>query len=197
MRKVAIIGVIAIILAVGFGYVVRARLRGAEMGTDITYALDAAGAARVEMREKVYFTTPEIERNYDGVLARQSGTPLDVRSQQARVRQAVNKLVKATGRTDMAVENFGGRLEKANGYGARVLTFNWRNFARRDQDTWRVDFRGAGQISLNERSTLVLLLPAGAAIAELSVAPDERSGERLVWRGPREMQWPYIVYRLP
>jgi len=197
LRKLLVVMVVLIGLALSYNLTMRAKLRDVERGTDIVYRIQPSGNATVEMREKIYFTKPEYERNYDVIIARQKDRPLDVRSQETRVRQLIKRLAEQTGYDGWKVVNFKGRLEKNRDYGARVLSFDWYNFARPWGSDWVVDYRIAGGVSMNEKSSFSVVLPWGAEIIRVEPGPDERDGLRLTWRGPREMTWPYVVFRLP
>jgi len=162
-------------------------------GTDMIYVLDEEGNARVTMVDKVYFTTPAVEKNFEETLSR----PVAVQDLELRIKEMVQKLAREAGVSDWAVDGFSGYRKKEVGFGGRYVSFTWKNFARRQGNQLVVDFRFAQKIRMNEHSSLVIVPPAGLKIIRLEPVADSKGQDRLVWQGPKEIAWPYLVLARP
>ncbi|MHB1006717.1 MAG: hypothetical protein ACYC3S_13900 [Chloroflexota bacterium] len=64
-------------------------------------------------------------------------------------------------------------------------------FTKPESDAaWKVAFPPAHAVTMNEFSTLTIVLPTGTKLTSVDPKPDETTDGALTWRGPREMTWP-------
>ena len=196
MAKVlfAVFGVF-IVLGAFAAFDFRGKMSAARLGSDVTYTLDAQGNASVEMVNKSYFTDPDTEKNFDGMVAR-LGEP-DTAAFRKGVEDSLKNISDKTGR-QMALSGFQGSFERKSDYGAQVYGFQWADFAQQRNGVWVVDFRAANGMKLTKDSTLTIVLPAGATVVKVDPAPTAGDGGgKLTWSGPSEMPWPYVEYKSP
>ncbi|MCL4426286.1 MAG: DUF4897 domain-containing protein [Firmicutes bacterium] len=189
MRRWLLILVLLLVPGILSAWQLRTRVDQGVYGNDIVYTIDREGNARVTMVDKVYFTSPAVEKNFEGTMTREVST----RDIETRTREMIKRLGQEAGFTGWSAEDFSGYRKKEAGFGARVITFTWKNFARRQGDQWVVDFRFAQKIMMNERSSLTIIPPPGTKPLQVEPQADGISQNRLVWQGPREMPWPHLV----
>ncbi len=194
MAKV-LLAIVGIFVVLG-GYSVvefRGKMSQARLGSDVTYTLDTQGDASVEMVNKSYFSGPDVEKNFDGMVAR-LGQP-DTAAFQKGIEDSLKNLSDRTGR-QFEVSGFQASFERQPDYGAQVYRFRWTGFAEQQNGVWVVDFKGANSVKLNKDSSLTVILPPGATVVKTSPAPTGGNGTgKLAWTGTGEIPWPHIEYR--
>jgi hypothetical protein len=195
-KRFLIISGIGLVLALGFRFYLQHQAAQVPRGSTAVYAIDANGNARVEFSDRIYFSTPEVEQNFDSYLDRIGGRSADTEVLAKSMRDKADSLSKSLGR-QMTVDGFAARVVKEAEFGGRLNEFNWQAFAALENATWRVAFPQTEQIMMNEHSSLTLILPAGASIVSAEPQPDTSAGGTLTWRGPRDMPWPIVEYQLP
>ncbi len=190
LRVLLVVAGLFVVLGSISAFQFRERMSNARLGSDVTYSLDAQGDAAVEMANKTYFVDAETERNFDGQVAR-LGEP-DVAAFQKGVEDSLKNV--AAGRT-MSVSEFEASFERTKEYGANVYRFQWAGFAQQQGGVWVVDFKSAKPMKFTKDSSLVITLPAGAALLKADPAPTSQEAGRLVWTGASEMPWPHVEYK--
>jgi hypothetical protein len=195
-KRFFIISGIGLVLALGFRFYLQQQTSQVPRGSTAVYAIDASGNARVEISDRIYFSRPDIEQNFDSYLDRIGGRSADVEVLAKSMREKVDSLSKSLGR-QMTVDGFAARVVKEAEFGGRKNEFNWQAFAALNGATWKVAFPQTEQILMNDHSSLALVLPAGARVLSTDPEPDTSADGVLTWRGPREMPWPVVEYQVP
>lgn len=195
-KRILIISAVGLVIALGFRFYLQYQTSQVPRGSAAVYTIDANGDARVELTDRIYFSRPDIEQNFDSYLERISGRSVDVEVLAKTMREKVDSLSQNLGR-QMAVGDFSAKVVKEADFGGRQNEFRWRSFASLEDATWKIAFPQTETVMMNDRSSLSLVLPPGAQVLAAEPGPDTTENGVLTWRGPREIPWPIVSYRLP